>query len=265
MDYKDICTKTIDIVKDTGGFIRNEARKFSMDKVEVKGLHNFVSYVDKTAEERLVEQLHKLKPDAGFIAEEGTSESNGELFQWVIDPLDGTTNFIHGLPAYSISVALMEGNKTRLGVVYEINLDECFYSWGENLSWLNGKQISVSKAPTLKDSLIATGFPYYDFHKMRAYLDSLEYLMQNTHGARRIGTAAVDLAYVACGRFEAFYEYSLKPWDVAAGAFIVQQAGGIVTDFKGGDNYLFGSELIASNALVYNEFFNVVKRYLSNE
>lgn len=262
MNTEHICLKVIEVVKDTGAFIRTEAKQFSTSRIEVKGLHNFVSYVDKNAEEMLVSRLHQILPEAGFIAEEGTATSAGEQFQWVIDPLDGTTNFIHGLPAYSISVALMDGKDTLLGVVYEINLDECFYSWGENKSWLNGKEIRVSNAAFLKDSLIATGFPYYDFHKMRAYLNSLEHLMQNTHGARRIGSAAVDLAYVACGRFEAFYEYSLKPWDVAAGAFLVEQAGGKVCDFKGGNNYIFGSELVATNDLIFNEFLEVVKRFL---
>jgi myo-inositol-1(or 4)-monophosphatase len=262
MNYENINKKAIEIIKETGAFIRKEAQQFSIDQIEVKGLHNFVSYVDKSAEERLVNQLHKLIPEAGFITEEGTASSNGESLRWVIDPLDGTTNFIHGLPAYSISVALMDGENSSMGIVYEINLDECFYSWGDGNSWLNGKKISVSKAASLKDALIATGFPYYDFHKMRAYLDSLEYLMQNTHGARRIGSAAVDLAYVACGRFEAFYEYSLKPWDVAAGAFIVQQAGGKVCDFKGGNNYIFGEELIAANSLIYSEFLSIVQRFL---
>jgi len=262
MNYENICKKAIEIVNETAIFIRTEANSFSSDKVEVKGLHNFVSYVDKSAEERLVGQLKKLVPEAGFIAEEGTASNNGEPIQWVIDPLDGTTNFIHGLPAYSISVGLMVEGKTKVGIVQEINLNECFYAWENSDAWLNGKKIYVSKANSVKDSLIATGFPYYDFHKMKAYLNSLEYLMQNSHGARRIGSAAVDLAYVACGRFEAFYEYSLKPWDVVGGAFIVQQAGGVVCDFKGGDNYIFGEELIATNSLIYTEFLNIIKQYL---
>jgi myo-inositol-1(or 4)-monophosphatase len=262
MNYENINKKAIEIVKETGAFIRKEAQQFSSEKIEVKGLHNFVSYVDKGAEERLVTLLHKLLPEAGFIAEEGTASNNGETLQWVIDPLDGTTNFIHGLPPFSISVALMDGTDIKMGIVYEINLDECFYSSGNGNSWLNGQKISVSKASTLQDSLIATGFPYTDFHKMKPYLDSLEYLMKNTHGARRLGSAAVDLSYVACGRFDAFYEYSLKPWDVAAGAFIVQQAGGKVADFKGENNYIFGEELVSANALIYNEFLNIIQRYL---
>jgi myo-inositol-1(or 4)-monophosphatase len=262
MNYENICKKAIDIVKETGTFINTEASKFSLDKVETKGLHNFVSYVDKGAEERLVNALHKLLPEAGFITEEETKNHQGEQLKWVIDPLDGTTNFIHGLPAYSISVALMDGEQTIIGIVYEVNLKECFYAWKNGNAYLDEKIIKVSSAPAIKDALIATGFPYYDFHKMKAYLDSLEYLMKNSHGARRLGSAAIDLAYVACGRFEAFYEYSLKPWDVAAGAFLVEQAGGVVSDFKGGKNYIFGEELVATNSNIYNEFISIVKEYL---
>ena len=137
----------------------------------------------------------------------------------------------------------MDGDETVLGVVHELNLNECFYAWKNGPAYLDGQEIHVSKASKLKDSLIATGFPYYDFDKMKAYMNTLEYFMQNSHGARRIGSAAVDLAYVACGRFEAFYEYSLQPWDVAGGAFILQRAGGKVCDFKGGANYLFGNNV----------------------
>lgn len=263
MSYESICKKVIEIVSQTGGFIAEEAKKFSTKNIEVKGLHDFVSYVDKGSEQRLIEGLHKLIPEAGFIAEEGTRGYNNEQLKWVIDPLDGTTNFIHGLPVYSISVALMDGDKIMLGVVYEINLKECFYAWKGSPAFLNGQTIRVSQAQSIKDSLIATGFPYYDFHKMKAYLDSLEYFLQNSHGARRLGSAAVDLAYVACGRFEAFYEYSLKPWDVAAGAFIVQQAGGKISDFSGEKNYIFGKELIASNSLIFDELLAIVKKYLS--
>lgn len=263
MNYESTCKKVIDIALQTSEFISGEARKFSLESVEVKGLHNFVSYVDKGAEERIVNGLSKLIPEAGFIAEEGTRGYNNEQLKWVIDPLDGTTNFIHGLPVYSISIALMDGDNTVLGVVHEVNLKETFYAWKDSKAFLNERPIRVSNASSVKDSLIATGFPYYDFHKMHAYLESLEFLLKNSHGARRLGSAAADLAYVACGRFEAFYEYSLKPWDVAAGAFIVEQAGGKISDFSGGKNYIFGEELIASNSLIFDEFFAIVSKYLN--
>lgn len=262
MNYEFICKHAINAAHQAGRFIQTEAKKFSIDKVETKGLHNFVSYVDKTAEEMLVEELQDIVPEAGFITEEGTGTSSGEQLKWVIDPLDGTTNFIHGLPPYSISIALMDGSETIVGVVYEVNLKECFYAWKDSPAYLDGKEIKVSQVTKVKDSLVATGFPYYDFDKMKAYLESLEFFMQNSHGARRLGSAAVDLAYVACGRFEAFYEYSLQPWDVAAGAFILQQAGGKVSDFSGGSNYIFGRELVATNNFIFDEFLGVVKKYL---
>src|SRR6266540_3313534 len=139
MNYEFICKHVISAVHEAGRFIQTEAQKFSIDKVETKGLHNFVSYVDKTAEEMLVESLQDLLPDAGFIAEEGTKAYSQKQLQWVIDPLDGTTNFIHGLPPYSISIALMDGADTVLGVVYELNLKECFYAWKGSPAYLDGK------------------------------------------------------------------------------------------------------------------------------
>lgn len=262
MNYEFICKNVISAAQEAGLFIQSEARKFTSDKVEVKGLHNFVSYVDKKAEKILVEALTDILPDAGFIAEEGTMEHHGEQLTWVIDPLDGTTNFIHGLPPYAISIALMDGNEIVLGVVYELNTKECFYAWKGSVAFLDGKPITVSNAAKVKDSLIATGFPYYDFDLMPAYLKSLEYFLKNSHGARRMGSASVDLAYVACGRFEAFYEYSLQPWDVAAGAFILQQAGGKVSDFSGGNNFIFGKEIVATNGHIFEEFLGVIQTFL---
>lgn len=262
MNYEYICKSVISVVRDAERFIQTEAKKFSSEKVEIKGIHNFVSYVDKKAEEILVEGLEEILPEAGFITEEGTKGNSGEQMKWVIDPLDGTTNFIHGLPIYSISVALMDGDEIVLGVVNELNLGECFYAWKNGPAYLNGEVIHVSNAKKVSDSLIGTGFPYYDFDKMKLYMESLDYFMRNSHGARRIGSAAVDLAYVACGRFEAFYEYSLQSYDVAAGALIVERAGGKVCDFKGGNNYVFGKEMVATNGHIHDEFMEVVKKYM---
>ena len=262
ISYEHICTQTCKIARQAGELIRREAASFSATSVEVKGLHNFVSYVDKCAESMIIEQLQSIIPEAGFIAEEGTNTVQGERFNWVVDPLDGTTNFIHGLPPYSVSIGLLEDNIPVVGVVYEITLDECFYAWKDSSAFLNGKEIKVSENLTVHDSLIATGFPYYDYHLLHQYLQCLEYLLRNSHGVRRLGSAAVDLAYVACGRFEAFYEYSLNPWDVVAGTLIVQQAGGKISDFSGGNTYLTGKEIVATNNKIYNEFLKIVQQYL---
>ena len=262
VNLQTLCQEVCKLSKQAGEFIRSERSRFSVGKVEVKGKNDFVSYVDKGSEKLLVDGLSRLLPESGFIAEEGTSSIKGDEYNWVIDPLDGTTNFIHGIPCFAVSIALMRNEELVLGVIYEVNLDECFYAWEGSKAYLNGEEINVSKAATLADSLIATGFPYYDYSKMDAYLEVFKVFMKNTHGLRRLGSAATDLAYVACGRFEGFYEYSLQPWDVAAGAFIVQRAGGRVTDFSGGKNFIFGKELVAGNEACFDEFLTAVNLYL---
>ncbi len=244
--------KVIATAKDAGNWIRAERETFTVDKVEIKGLNDLVSYVDRGAEQKIVGELRDHFP-AGFIAEEN-SGSGQQDYNWIVDPLDGTTNFVHGIPCYSVSIALEYKGEVILGVVYEINRDECFYAFKDGGSYLNSISIRVSETEVLKDCLIATGFPIYNFSKLDLYLKSLENLMKNTHGIRRIGSAATDLCYVACGRVDAFFEYNLNPWDVAAGALIVKEAGGTVKDFTGGQNWLFGKEIIATNPKIEKEF-----------
>ena len=152
-----------------------------------------------------------------------------------------------------------------LGVVYEIQLDEMFYAWKDSAAYLNGTEIKVSSNSKPEYALIATGFPYYDFDRVDDYIAAMKQLMKSTRGLRRLGSAAVDLAYVAAGRFDAFYEHALHPWDVAAGAFIIQQAGGKVSDFNGGENWLFGGEIIAAGANFFDEFYRVINQHLGNK
>ena len=258
MNLEYICKEVIKLTAEVGSFIKGEKNKIKQQDIESKGIHDFVTYVDKTSEKMIVSRLKELLPDAGFIAEEQTEVFRHDTTNWIIDPLDGTTNYIHGLPPFAISIALQHNNEIVLGVVHELCLDECFYTWKDSPSYLNKKVINVTNTTKIQDALIATGFPYYDYNRMEAFIKSLEYFMQNSHGLRRLGSAATDLAYVACGRFEAFYEYSLSPWDVAAGEIIVKNAGGIVSDFSGGNNYLFGKEIIASNKMIFPEFLNIV-------
>lgn len=252
MDLKLILKQTLEIVKDTGNFIRAESKKFKVSSIEYKGKNDLVSYVDKESEKMLVSRLGSILPEAGFITEEGTTTAGkADVFNWIIDPVDGTTNFVHGLPVFSISVALMNKNKVVLGVIYDPSRDEYFYSCEGTKAYLNAEEVQVSSAQYLSESLLASGFPYSKSIEgaMPAYLSVIGELMKETHGLRRMGSAAIDLAYVACGRIEGFFEYNLKPWDVAAGAFLVQQAGGSVTTFSGTDNYIFGGELIAGCAI----------------
>lgn len=259
LELKRICEEVVSLAQETGLFFIKEINKVKPSDVEEKGLHNFVSYVDKTAEKQIVHQLKKLLPSAGFIAEEGTDTTRAERYHWVVDPLDGTTNFLHHIPLYSVSIALMDGEETILGVVHEPNLNECFYAWKEGPALLNGEEIRVSNAADMKNALLATGFPYYDYGKLQEYINLFMHFARTTSGLRRLGSAAVDLAYTACGRFEAFYEYGLHPWDVAAGAFIVQRAGGQVSDFKGGNQYIFNGEMLASNQILHNKLLEQIQ------
>jgi len=262
MNLEELVKNVRTLATEIGGFILAQSGKVTTDSVEVKGLHDFVTYVDREAEQRLVQGLRGILPGAGFITEEDTDSTKGDQYTWVVDPLDGTTNFIHAIPCYAISIALMDGDAVVLGLVYEINMQECFYAWKGSKAYLNENEIHVSDKTSLQDSLLITGFPNRDFERVDAYLKLFKFFMEETHGLRRFGSAAVDLAWVACGRGEAFYEYGLSPWDVAAGALIVQQAGGRVCDFNGGGNYLFGPDIVASNGGIHDELIVGIKKYM---
>jgi myo-inositol-1(or 4)-monophosphatase len=250
MNLEKLSIEVGNLSKEVGANIIQQRLNFDPAVVVEKGLNQLVSFVDIEAEKQLVEGLKKLIPEAGFITEENTVEQLNTELVWIIDPLDGTTNFIHNLPVYSISIALAKGNEILIGVVYEMGKKDLFTAWQNGGAWCNGEKISVTKTSELSQSLIATGFPYYEFDQMEAYIKTLTYLMKNTHGLRRLGSAAVDLAYVACGKFDAFFETGLNAWDVAAGCLLVQEAGGTVYDFKGENNFLFGKSITAGNVPV---------------
>jgi myo-inositol-1(or 4)-monophosphatase len=260
MELERLTNSVVKLSQEVANFIHNQSKLFKTSDVEEKGAHDLVSYVDRTAEEMILKGLASIFPEAGFLAEE-SGKNLAEIYNWIVDPLDGTTNFVHGIPLYAISIALQQNQETIAGVVLEVNLNECFYAWKSGPAYLNGKQIQVSKTTRLTDSLIATGFPYADFSKMNAYLGLFNELMRTTRGLRRLGSAAVDLAYVACGRFDVFYEYGLKPWDMAAGAFIVEQAGGKLSGFDGSQGVVFGKDIIASNGLTHDEMLKITGKY----
>lgn len=253
--------EVVEISGQVGGFIAEETLRFDKSKIEHKtSFNNLVSYVDKEAERFLVKELSKILPGSGFLAEEGTSSLGSIDYRWIIDPLDGTTNFTHGLPPYAVSIALAKADKVVLGIVYEVTRKECFHATIESPACCNGKPIRVASTISLNESLLATGFPYYHFDKREEYLNIIKTFLELSHGVRRMGSAATDLAYVACGRMEGFFEYNLNPWDVAAGALIVAQAGGKVSDFKGGDNFLFGGEICAAGA-THAEMLAVIRKH----
>lgn len=274
LDYINICKNVCELAGEVGSFLADERRKLrGMVDSQSKGVHDYVTRFDKESERRIVERLRRLIPDSGFIAEEGTATTTGkERYAWIVDPLDGTTNYIHGLPPTCVSIGLQDRQKSHdskrpvmvVGVVYEIWAAECFEACeGRDGAFLNGGAIGVSTAPDLNHSLVATGFPYTDFSLIKPYMRLLEWTMANTHGVRRLGSAAADLVYTACGRCDAFFEYGLKPYDVAGGAYIVEKAGGRVGDFCGGANWLHGAEMVASNGLVFEEMIGKTKQLMA--
>jgi len=265
MNYQQICQHVEEIAKEAGSFIRNERKKISENDVKLKSAASLVTYVDTTSENRIVKALKKLVPEAGFITEEGTVTKKGEKFNWIIDPLDGTTNYIHGIAPHSVSIALAEYEEPVLGVVYEIGLNEMFRAWKGGPACLNGKQIRVATTTEPEDTLIGTGFPYYNFDRVDDYISAMKHLMKSTRGLRRLGSAAVDLSYVASGRFNAFFEHGLHAWDVAAGVLILKQAGGVVSDFNGGKNWLYGGEIIAASGNFFDPFYAVINKYLGRK
>ncbi|MGW8314194.1 MAG: inositol monophosphatase family protein [Bacteroidales bacterium] len=275
--YKKLCDDAIGVVREAADYVRGHHEDRKGLHVEKKGRQNFVTEVDKKAEQILVEGLHRVLPEAGFIAEEGTEDRRGETYNWVIDPIDGTTNFIHGVFPFAISVALSEKQETPAqkketstekhevvaGVVYEFGLDELFHTWKGGGAWLNGERIRVSGTPAVGQSLIATGFPYTNFTFLKQFMESMDYFMKNSNGLRRLGSAATDIAYVACGRFDGFYEYGLHPWDLAAGMLLVSEAGGRISDFNGNGDPLFGGDFVCTNDRIFEEFQGVIQKIMS--
>ena len=257
-DYKIIAEECRPIVLKVGDFINRELGKVSKSDIEVKGLNSLVSYVDKQAEMMLVDELSKILPEAGFITEEQTVEQGGKEVEWIIDPLDGTNNFLHGIPHFAVSVGLKVGDHLAVGLVLQVVSGELFHASLGGGAFLNDERIKVSHTESLSQSLVATGFPY-TVEDVAPLIRTLGHFMRYARGVRRMGAAALDLAYVACGRFDTYYETTLNAWDVAGGALILQEAGGVLSDFSGGDNYLFGQELIASNGLIHQEVLGAIR------
>lgn len=247
------------IATEAGRFLKEERRNFRRELVVEKQAHDYVSYVDKESERRLVQQLSALLPDAGFIAEEGSATYNDEPYCWVIDPLDGTTNYIHDNAPYCVSIALRSRTELLLGVVYEVCRDECYYAWRGGNAWLNGEQIHVSGITRAEDAFLITELPYNarDYKQVAGHL--LHELYGVADGIRMNGSAAVAICYVAAGRFDGWLEAFINKWDYSAAALIVLEAGGRVTDFYGNDNFLEGHHIIATNGHLHPLLQNLVR------
>lgn len=251
-----------ELVYAVGEYIRSERVSFQSSSVEFKDVHDMVSYVDKISEQKLIEGLDKIVPGSSFRGEEGGIQQTSSAYNWIIDPLDGTTNFIHNIPHYCISIGLQLEGDLIAGWVYEICNNEMYSAVKGEGAFLNKKKIEVSKTAQLHQCLIGTGFPVRAYAYLEGYMHLLQWVIENTRGVRRLGTAAYDLCLVASGRYDAFYEPGLSAWDVSAGAIIVQEAGGKVTDFKDGTNFIDGGEILATNGSIHESMLQAVQQNL---
>jgi myo-inositol-1(or 4)-monophosphatase len=259
LDLEYLCAEVQKTARLTGDFLKSERERFDSSRVEEKSAHNYVSYVDKESERRIVDKLSHLLPQAGFVTEEGTAFHSQETYCWVIDPLDGTTNYIHDMAPYCVSIALRNEKEILLGVVYEICRDECFYACKGGKAFLNGKEIHVSDVSELDTSFIALGLPYNFKDYKPVALQLIERLYGKAGGCRLQGSAAAEICYVAAGRFEARIEAFLGPWDVAAAGLILLQAGGQLSTFNGNDKWHTGNEVIASNGRIHETMLSLMK------
>jgi myo-inositol-1(or 4)-monophosphatase len=243
-------------------FIRSNVGEVSKDQIESKEQNSLVSYVDKTAEKILVEALTPIFPSPGFITEEDTVDNSRNEYTWIIDPLDGTTNFLQQIPIFSVSVGLAYQGEIIVGCVIDVMQDDCYYAWKGGGAWVNDKPIHVSGRSEMTEAIIATGFPYYEPDKLDKLTDLFREVLAKVRGIRRLGSAALDLTYVACGKMDAFYETQLNPWDIAAGTILVREAGGKVTDFSGNGDFVAKKQIIGSNGLLHQDVTDILARHV---
>jgi len=257
MDLKHITLEVCRIAKETGAYLSSEREKFNKEKVVQKNTHDYVSYVDREAEIRVVGQLKKLLPQAGYITEEGTVQQSESGLNWVIDPLDGTTNYIQDYAPYCVSIALRDGKQLLIGVVYEVCRDECFYAWKDGNAYLNGKEIHVSEN-VIENAFIGMDLPYNAEEYKPIIMNVFDKLYGKVSSIRINGSAAISLCYVAAGRYDGWAEAHIKPWDYSAGVLIVRAAGGKATDFTGQED-IDSHHIIATNGVIHEELQRILQ------
>ncbi|RLA03472.1 MAG: inositol monophosphatase [Gammaproteobacteria bacterium] len=255
-------TTAVRAARAAADYIVRASRRLDNLQISEKGPNDFVSEVDQQAELRIIETIHKAYPDHAILAEESGEQGKHE-YQWIIDPLDGTTNFLHGYPCYSVSIAVRLNGRLEHGVVYDPNLDELFCASRGNGAMMNNRRIRVARRANLRGALLATGFPFRSDQNLEQYMKTLQALIKKTSGIRRPGSAALDLAYLAAGRVDGFWEFGLRPWDTAAGALLVQEAGGLVSDMRGGHDFLESGDIVAANPKVLREILTTIRPYLA--
>ena len=242
-----------------GSIINRASLDGSPLEVRSKRANDFVTKVDGAAEEAIIDAVRKAYPDHGFLAEESGKSAGEAEYVWVIDPLDGTTNFIHGFPQYCVSIGVQHRGQTAHAVVYDPVRNELFTASKGRGAFLNDRRIRVSKCLKLEGALVGTGFPFKELRRVERYMGQLKTMMEKTAGVRRAGAAALDLAYVACGRLDAFWELGLSPWDMAAGALLVQEAGGLVSDPSGEQDFLATGDIVAATPKMFTQLLEALK------
>jgi myo-inositol-1(or 4)-monophosphatase len=253
-------TTAVKAARRAGNIINRGARDLDLLTVTAKGPKDFVSEIDRAAEAAIVETIHASYPDHAILAEEGTARdgNTGAEYLWIIDPLDGTTNFLHGFPQYCVSIALAHRNVVQQGVIYDPVRNDLFTATRGRGAFLNDRRIRVSKRTHLRDALIGTGFPFRDGSYLDTYLAMMKAMITETAGLRRPGAAALDLAYVAAGSYDGFFEVGLNPWDVAAGSLLVLEAGGLIGDLSGEGDYLYGGQVIAASPKIFAQMVTLL-------
>jgi len=253
----------IDVALEAGKYLKQSIGNIKKVETKLGQETNLVTEIDKNSEELIIGMIRKEYPDHDFLAEESGSHDRKSEYRWIIDPLDGTLNFTHGVPLYSVSIAVEHRGEIVAGVVYEPNLGELFTAQKGKGAFLNQRPISVSKVDRLIESMLVTGFPYTIRDNPDNAVQHFVNMLMKAQGIRRLGSAAADLAYVACGRFEGFWEVSLNPWDMAAGVLLVQEAGGRFTNFHGSASSVYGKQVLATNGLVHDALVEILKGGLS--
>ncbi len=244
-----------------GEVLLNHFGNVSDKMIRQKTENDFLSFVDEESERVIIETIRSRFPQHSFLAEESGASENESPHRWIIDPLDGTKNYLSGIPVFAVSIALEYKNELVLGVIYEPVRKELFWAEKGRGAWLNDRPIRVSAKTTLSKSLIATGFPFKAKQFLPEYLNAFEEIFTQCTGMRRAGAAAVDLAWLAAGRFDGFWELGLQPWDVAAGAVLIREAGGQISDFWGGDGFLFNHYLTAGSIVVHKELTGILRKH----
>ncbi|MCX7770971.1 MAG: inositol monophosphatase [Proteobacteria bacterium] len=247
----DPLTVAIESAHLSGNLIKEKIGNILKEEVNQKSFSDFVTKVDLESEKTIITNIKKYFPNHQIMAEESAKDYKKSKYLWIIDPLDGTTNFIHGFPFIAISIALMYKGELIIGVIYDPLRNETFYTEKGSGAFLNGKKIKVSGTKEPNSSLIATGFPFRNKQYIENYVKIFQQMLYSVNDLRRAGAAAIDLAYVACGRVDGFFEYALSPWDIAAGTILIKEAGGVVSDFEGKDNYLLTGNILAGNPLIH--------------